>query len=57
VSTAAGQTGQAEMLKHADVVKTSSQEFFTAFSTSVRPRRALAQLLFGGVFDRYPNAN
>jgi predicted TIM-barrel fold metal-dependent hydrolase len=55
VSTAAGSTDRAEMLKHADVVKTSSQEFFTAFSSSVRPRRALAQLLFGGVFDRYPN--
>jgi predicted TIM-barrel fold metal-dependent hydrolase len=55
VSAAAGSTDRAEMLKHADAVKTSSVEFFTAFSTSVRPRRALAQLLFGGVFDRYPN--
>ncbi len=55
VSTAAGSTDRAKMLEHADAVQPSSAAFFTEFSSSVRPRRALAQLLMSGVFDRYPN--
>src|SRR5262249_34201996 len=52
---AAGSTEMEALLAHADAVGQDSFEFFTEFSSSVRTRRPLWQLMLGGVFDRHPN--
>jgi predicted TIM-barrel fold metal-dependent hydrolase len=53
-ATAAGATDFDSLLAHADTVGPEAMAFFGEFSGSPRPRRAMWQLMLGGVFDRHP---
>jgi predicted TIM-barrel fold metal-dependent hydrolase len=56
VAAAAGSRERDALLAHAkEAVEQRSFEFFREFSNSLRQRRPLWQLAFGGVFDRHPN--
>ena len=54
-AAAAGATDFDSLLAHADAVGPEPMAFFQEFSGSPRPRRAMWQLMLGGVFDRHPD--
>jgi predicted TIM-barrel fold metal-dependent hydrolase len=53
-AAAAGATDFDSLMAHADAVGPEAMVFFKEFSGSPRPRRAMWQLMLGGVFDRHP---
>jgi predicted TIM-barrel fold metal-dependent hydrolase len=53
-AAAAGASDVDSLLAHADAVGPEAMSFFQGFSGSPRPRRAMWQMMLGGVFDRHP---
>ena len=56
VAAAAGSTEREAMFAHADAVTDESRNFFFNFSQkNIASRRPMWQMMFGGVFDRFPD--